>query len=117
MPFGPNGQRPAFACRTLSHSATPLSPFGQLRYVVRRHLRPPHDFVACASRGSNERVSTAHSVGQASVATAIATTTVSASASASGVRAATITATVARAEVTSNIVARGVTMSCISKMV
>ena len=91
----------------LSHSATPLSPFYQLRCVVRRHLRPPPDFVACASRGSNERASTAHSVGQASVATAtataIATTTVSAAAS--GVRAATITATVARAEVASNIVA------------
>ena len=96
-------------CRTagdyLSHSATPRSPFCQLRCVVRRHLRPPPDFVACASGGTNERVSTAHSVGQASVATttAIATTTVSAAAS--GVRAATITATVARAEVASNIVA------------
>jgi hypothetical protein len=77
----------------------------QLRCVVKRHLRPPPDFVDCASGGSNERVSTAHSVGQASVATttAIATTTVSAAAS--GVRAATITATVARAEVASNIVA------------
>ncbi len=76
---------------------------------MRRHLRPPPDFVACASRGSNERVSTAHSVGQESVATAtataIATATTTVSAPASGVRAATIAATVARTEVTSTIVA------------
>jgi hypothetical protein len=65
----------------------------------------PPDFVACASRRSNERVSTAHSVGQALVATAIAIATTTVSASASGVRAATLTATVDRTEVTSNIVA------------
>ncbi len=91
----------------LSHPATPRSPFCQPRCVVRRHRRPPPDFVAFASRGSNEQASTAHSVGQASVATAIATAiaTTTVSASTSGVRAATITATVARTEVTSNIVA------------
>ena len=89
----------------LSHPATPRSPFCQPRCVVRRHRRPPPDFVAFASRGSNEQASTAHSIGQASVATATAIATTTVSASTSGVRAATITATVARTEVTSNIVA------------